>query len=139
MRVLHNIHASCVALGKKGILLLGDSGAGKSDLSLRLIQNKKARLVADDRVELEAKEGKIFASSPENIKGLLEVRGVGICSFTPIDCCEVFLAVQLCDSIKDIVRIPEDEFFEFQGVKIKKIKLYPFEASSIDKLELACK
>ena len=46
-----NIHASCVAIGGKGVLLLGDSGAGKSDLALRLI-DEGARLVADDRAEL---------------------------------------------------------------------------------------
>ena len=40
-----NIHASCVAIGHKGVLILGDSGAGKSDLALRLIDDG-ARLVA---------------------------------------------------------------------------------------------
>ncbi len=49
-----NIHASCVAIGNKGVLLLGKSGAGKSDLALRLIDGG-AKLVADDRTILFAK------------------------------------------------------------------------------------
>jgi HPr kinase/phosphorylase len=82
-----NIHASCVRLGKAGkpfggppdcgLLLLGASGAGKSDLVLRLIA-MGAELVADDRTELFVSRGKLFARPPTRSAGLLEVRGVGI-------------------------------------------------------------
>ena len=72
-----NIHASCVALGGRGVLLLGPSGAGKSDLALRLIDDG-ATLVADDRTLLFAKGGALHAKAPASIKGLLEIRGVGI-------------------------------------------------------------
>lgn len=72
-----NIHASCVAIGNKGVLLLGKSGAGKSDLALRLIDDG-ARLVADDRVLLFLKNGTLNARAPDTIRGLLEIRGVGI-------------------------------------------------------------
>jgi serine kinase of HPr protein (carbohydrate metabolism regulator) len=72
-----NIHASCVALGAQGVLLLGPSGAGKSDLALRLIDDG-AKLVADDRTLLFTKNGALHAKAPASIKGLLEIRGVGI-------------------------------------------------------------
>jgi hypothetical protein len=72
-----NIHASCVALGTQGVLLLGPSGAGKSDLALRLIDDG-ARLVADDRTLLFTKNGALHAKAPASIKGLLEIRGLGI-------------------------------------------------------------
>lgn len=72
-----NIHASCVAIGNKGVLLLGKSGAGKSDLALRLIDGG-ARLVADDRTILFLKSGALHAQAPATIQGLLEMRGVGI-------------------------------------------------------------
>ena len=75
---MSNIHASCVDYDGKGILLLGASGSGKSGLCLELILNYNAVLVADDRVELTPKAGGVYASAPENIKGLLEVRNVGI-------------------------------------------------------------
>ena len=48
-----NIHATLVKLKNKGILIIGKSGSGKSDLALRLIMDKKAKLVADDRVDIE--------------------------------------------------------------------------------------
>jgi hypothetical protein len=72
-----NIHASCIALGTQGVLLLGPSGAGKSDLALRLIDGG-AKLVADDRTLLFAKGGALHAKAPTSIRGLLEIRGIGI-------------------------------------------------------------
>jgi hypothetical protein len=72
-----NIHASCVAIAKQGVLILGDSGAGKSDLALRLIDDG-AKLVSDDRTELYVSRGMLHARAPKSIAGLLEVRGVGI-------------------------------------------------------------
>ena len=61
-----NIHASCVAFGGKGVLLLGASGAGKSSLALRLVDDG-ARLVADDRCDLFPRGGKLHARAPASI------------------------------------------------------------------------
>ena len=72
-----NIHASCVAIAGKGVLLLGASASGKSDLALRLIDGG-ATLVADDRTILRVKNGTLTASAPPSIRGLLEIRAVGI-------------------------------------------------------------
>ncbi len=72
-----NIHASCVAIGTAGVLLIGPSGAGKSDLALRLIDDG-ARLVADDRTILFIAGGALWAKPPASIRGLIEIRGVGI-------------------------------------------------------------
>jgi serine kinase of HPr protein (carbohydrate metabolism regulator) len=72
-----NIHASCVAIGARGVLLLGASGTGKSDLALRLI-DEGAKLVADDRTILFTAKGLLHARAPASIKGLLEIRGLGI-------------------------------------------------------------
>lgn len=67
------IHASCAAQDGRGVLLLGPSGVGKSDLLLRLLDYGFS-LVADDQVYLV--DG--FASAPATLAGLLEVRGLGI-------------------------------------------------------------
>ncbi len=70
---LMQIHASCVARGGWGVLLLGEPGVGKSSLALRLIARGFV-LVADDRVDLRDR----IASPPDVLAGLIEVRGVGL-------------------------------------------------------------
>lgn len=133
-----NIHASCVALGKQGILLIGPSGAGKSDLALRLIEQTGAILISDDRTDLSIKNNRVYASCPENIKGLLEVRGIGIIKQKIKKETSVNLVVDLVKSLKDIERLPSPDFWVFETKKIKKIKIYPFEPSAVYKIRLAC-
>lgn len=133
-----NIHATAVSVNKKAVLLLGPSGSGKSDLALRLIMNKNAVLIADDRVDIISANGVLKASCPENIKGLLEVRGIGICNFPFLPEENIALAVQLVSCIKETERLPEAETITFFKIKIPLIKLYPFEVSAADKVILAC-
>jgi serine kinase of HPr protein (carbohydrate metabolism regulator) len=99
-----NIHASCVVLGSAGrafrapedtgVLILGASGSGKSDLVLRLVE-RGAELVADDRVELFVSDGKLWGSPPPELAGLAEIRGVGIVSLAYRRDAEIRLAVEL--------------------------------------------
>jgi HPr kinase/phosphorylase len=78
------VHASAVLVGSRGILLRGPAGSGKSRLALGLIRGgqaghlRMARLVADDRVQLEARHGRILARPAPALAGLIEARGVGI-------------------------------------------------------------
>lgn len=77
------VHATCVVLGEAGVLIRGASGAGKSTLAAALIERAHAtglfaRLVADDRVRLDVSGGRLIASAPAEIGGLLERRGLGI-------------------------------------------------------------
>ena len=77
-----NIHASAVVLGDRGIVIVGSSGMGKTQLALTLICHARsfgwfARLVADDQVLLSAHGGRVICAAPATIAGLVEVRGVG--------------------------------------------------------------
>lgn len=135
---MKNIHASCIELDNKGILFLGKSGAGKSDLALRMIEELHAILISDDRTDLLTQDKKLIASCPDNIKGLLEVRGIGILKFPYKKITEVKLVVELQDENTKIERLPKDTFFCFDDIKIKKIYVHPFEASAIYKIRLAC-
>lgn len=74
------IHASAVLVGESAVLIRGASGSGKSSLALALIEADPlaTRLVADDRVLLAAAHGRLVASVPPAIAGLIEIRGQGI-------------------------------------------------------------
>jgi hypothetical protein len=106
------VHGSCVALKAAGVLLLGDSGSGKSDLALRLI-HEGWRLVADDRTVLSLAKTGIAAAAPTTIKGLLEVRGVGIVTL-PAQAARLKLVVQLG---REGPRLPEAEHWTPPGLK----------------------
>ncbi|NNF89808.1 MAG: serine kinase [Boseongicola sp.] len=72
------LHASAVAVGRRGLLILGASGSGKSTLAIQLIA-LGATLVADDRVvAARGAEGGLMLSAPETIRGRIEARGVGL-------------------------------------------------------------
>ncbi|PRY19865.1 Hpr(Ser) kinase/phosphatase [Aliiruegeria haliotis] len=71
------LHASTVALGDGGLLILGPSGAGKSSLALDLIA-LGAELVADDRTHVRTSNGELVATAPESIAGRIEARHVGL-------------------------------------------------------------
>ena len=81
------LHATCIAIEGRGVLLMGAPGSGKSSLALQLIDQpgmgvtgtpKTAVLVADDQVVLNARGNVIFATAPAALAGLLEIRGIGI-------------------------------------------------------------
>ena len=129
-----NIYATLVSFNDKGILFIGESGSGKSDLALRMIEEKGAKLVADDRVDVEVCNGKLIGKSPEKIKNLLEIRNVGITNFDALDCVEICLCVELVKDRLTLERLPYDEHEVFLGVKIPKIKLFAFDCSTVCKI-----
>lgn len=129
-----NIHATTISYKNKGIMIVGESGSGKSDLAFRMIMQKKAKLIADDRTEIEIKNGKIYAYCPDNIKNMIEVRGVGIVPMKAKKSVKVALVAELVDDIKKIERMPKKETFFFADAAVEKLKIYPFETSALDKL-----
>ncbi|MGQ0611791.1 MAG: HPr kinase/phosphorylase [Paracoccaceae bacterium] len=72
------LHASCVAHGGRGLLILGPSGAGKSGLALQLMA-LGAALVADDRTSLWlGPDNALWAGAPPGLPPLIEARFVGL-------------------------------------------------------------
>ena len=129
------LHASCVQLGGTGVLLLGPSGSGKSDIALSLI-DAGAMLVADDQVRVERCQGRLFAHPAEALVGLLEVRGMGIlrlpcCARTPLG-----LAVEL-DTVGPWPRLPEPATYELLGISLRHVRLDPRAPSACAKIRVA--
>ena len=129
------LHASAVAIDDRGVLLLGPSGSGKSDLALRLIDDG-AVLIADDRVDLDVRQGDVRLSGPANLAGLLEVRGVGIVRMPFATKVSLSLVVDLVKP-EDIERLPDRLTADFLGVTVRRIALDPFQASAPAKIRLA--
>ncbi|SFR98748.1 HPr kinase/phosphorylase [Sphingomonas jatrophae] len=127
------IHASCVALAGGAVLLAGRSGAGKSDLALRLI-DRGAQLVSDDYTLLRRVGGRLVGSAPATIAGRIEVRGLGIVDMPHLAEAEVRLIVLLDEPV---VRMPERAVRQFAGVDLPAVALAPLEASAPIKVELA--
>ena len=131
---MNNIHATLINYKDKGVLIIGKSGSGKSDLALRFIEDKGAKLVADDQVLLIKRNNMLYGCAPDSICGKLEVRGIGICEFDYLKESKIDLCVELTSSRDDIERMPVDEFINFLGISITKIKIYPFDCSTICKI-----
>lgn len=136
----HLVHATCIALnsdgeGSRGILLRGASGAGKSDLALRLI-DQGAFLVADDQCALVRQNGHLVASAPAAIAGALEVRGLGLRDVPSLARVPLALIVDLMPA-DAIERMPDAAAEEILGVALPRLALDPFAASAPAKLRLA--
>lgn len=135
---MENIHATSVDIKGAGILIVGPSGSGKSDLALRLIENKGAVLVADDRTDLQTENGALIASPSKNIEGLLEVRGVGIVkkNFKPRTVVRLAL---IAKERAEVERLPAKTFFENQKILVPSMELCFLDASAADKVVVKLK
>lgn len=103
------VHASAVIVDEAGIVVFGPSGAGKSTVSRLLLDHalttgRFARLVGDDKVSLEARNGRVLVRPHPVIAGQIERRGVGILAVPHEPAAIVRLAVRIDP---DIPRLPE--------------------------------
>jgi HPr kinase/phosphorylase len=74
------MHGDLLDIFAIGVLILGDSGSGKSECALELV-HRGHRLVADDVVEIyRVRNEDLVGQAPEEIRGLMEVRGLGLIS-----------------------------------------------------------
>lgn len=128
-------HGTCLIWRGIGVLLRGPSGIGKSDLALRLI-DRGAMLVADDQVLLEREDERIFAAAPEQLAGLLEVRGLGILRFTHEKRGPLHLVVDLVEPY-EMDRMPEAASVALLGISLPLRRLSAREPSADTKVRLA--
>jgi serine kinase of HPr protein (carbohydrate metabolism regulator) len=127
MSVSPTIHASAVLVGAKAVLIRGPSGSGKSRLALALLQAAQAghlrfaRLVADDRAQVEAVHGRVLVRPAAALSGLLEMRGLGIDRLQAEPVAAVGWVVDL--AAEDAARLPENAAreAEIEGVRLPRL------------------
>jgi len=127
------VHASCVAIGGRAVLLAGPPGAGKSDLALRLV-DRGAILVSDDYTELRHSGARLLARAPATIAGKIEIRGVGIVEL--IAAADVPICLY-ADLDRPPERLPEAASIALAGLDIPIVALAALEPSAPLKLEQA--
>ncbi|MEZ5777691.1 MAG: hypothetical protein R3E44_04940 [Paracoccaceae bacterium] len=109
------LHASCVALSGRGVLIIGGSGAGKSALALQLMAFG-CDLVSDDRTAIAARDGVLLATAPTAIRGRIEARGVGVLAAAAVPVARLVLCVDLTQRETD--RLPQEHQYETLGVDL---------------------
>lgn len=106
--------------GWRGVLLRGGSGAGKSDLALRLIE-AGWRLVADDYAHVWASGGALYACAPDRIAGRIEARGLGILGVAALPLARIVLLVDCRQEPAE--RLPEPKWDRAAGLCLPHLVL----------------
>lgn len=128
-----NVHGGLLSIYGKGVLIRGESGMGKSEIALELI-NRGHILVADDRVDCYRIHNQIIGKSPELLQGMLELRGVGIVNISRMFGVRSVLPKAQIDF--EVVLEPWDSNKEYDRVGIEEKKEENILGISIPKIIL---
>ncbi|OCW56040.1 HPr kinase/phosphorylase [Hoeflea olei] len=132
-----NLHATAIVVGATGLLFLGPSGAGKSRTAFACLAQARARgwhaaLVADDRTLVTPMltpgrtpgAGRLIASCPAPLEGLVELRGTGIVTVPRTPRAVLDLAVALEAPSAEGRLPPENETFSCAGTALPLLRLW---------------
>ena len=124
-------HGVLVEVYGEGILLLGESGVGKSETAIELVK-RGHRLIADDAVEIRRVSSKsLVGTAPDNIRHFIELRGIGI-----INARRIFGigAVNLTSKIDLIINLEQwqsDKVYDRMGLEEHKTSILDNEITSV--------
>jgi len=128
------VPGTCVEVDGLGVLFRGPTGSGKSDLALRMIDSG-SRLIADDYTVLTIENATLIARAPQTIRGLLEVRGIGILKIGGALQTNLGVIIDLV-APEQVERQPLDQSEELLGLHVPLFRLFPLEASGPAKVRL---
>lgn len=124
-------HGVLVEVYGEGILLLGESGVGKSETAIELIK-RGHRLIADDAVEIRRVSNKsLVGTAPDNIRHFIELRGIGI-----INASRIFGAgaVKLTEKIDLIINLEQwdmNKVYDRMGLENQTTEILELEIPSL--------
>lgn len=112
-----NFHGTAIVIGQTGLLFVGPSGSGKSELAFSFLTEAErcglqAALVADDQIFISMRADAVFAERPPSIAGLLELRGSGIVTLRSVASATMHYAITTVPSCDTPRLPPENEMLE---------------------------
>jgi HPr kinase/phosphorylase len=130
---MHRAHGTAIAFGRHGVLMRGAPGSGKSRLALQLIDHPgygtgktilRARLLADDQVDLTHKGKEIIMTPPTSLAGKMEIRGLGIVTLAHARKAALRLVVDMVSG-DTLERMPtdRDKETEILGIRFPRLAL----------------
>lgn len=125
------MHGVLVEIYGEGVLILGESGVGKSETAMEIVK-RGHRLIADDLVEVrKVSDTTLVGRAPEIIRHLIEIRGIGI-----LDVKELYgvSSVKMQDSINFVINLElwdENKVYERMGIKEETTEILGIQVPSI--------
>ena len=120
-------HGVLVEVYGEGILILGDSGVGKSETAVELVK-RGHRLIADDAVELRRVSNRtIVGAAPENIRHFIELRGIGIINVARVFGSGAVKATERVDLVVELQHWDKTKNYSRTGLESETIELMGLE------------
>jgi len=124
-------HGVLVEVYGEGVLMLGESGVGKSETAIELIK-RGHRLIADDAVEIRRVSSKtLVGSSPDNIRHFIELRGIGIINARRIFGIGSVKMTEKIDLVVNLEQWDQNKVYDRMGVESEKTKILGLDITSV--------
>ncbi len=124
-------HGVLVEVYGEGILMLGESGVGKSETAIELIK-RGHRLIADDAVEIRKVSSKsLVGSAPENIRHFIELRGIGIINASRIFGVGAVKLTEKIDMVLNIEQWDTNKVYDRMGLEEQKTEILGIQIPSV--------
>ena len=108
-------HGVLVEVAGEGILILGDSGVGKSETAIELVK-RGHRLVADDAVDIRRVSDQLIGKAPELIRHYIELRGIGVIDVQQLFGMSAVILEAQIDLVVHLEQWREDKFYDRFGL-----------------------
>lgn len=124
-------HGVLVEVYGEGILILGESGVGKSETAIELVK-RGHRLIADDAVEIRRVSNKsLVGAAPSNIRHFIELRGIGIINVSRIFGAGAVKLTEKIDYIINIETWDNEKVYDRMGLEEQTTEILGMEIPSI--------